>query len=101
MARASMAMMNVKEWEKKLRAEGFARFFTWQDGPNASYPEHTHPVRTAHVILDGQMILTSEGRTRTVKAGERLDVPANTAHSARMGPEGCRYLVGEEESSVR
>src|SRR2546427_4446 len=40
MARASMAMMNVKELEKKLRAEGFARFFTWQDGPNASYPEN-------------------------------------------------------------
>src|SRR5438034_4445494 len=73
----------------------------WRDGPNASYPDHTHLVRTAHVILDGEMILTSEGRTRTVKAGERLDVPANTIHSARMGPAGCLYLVGEEENSAR
>ncbi len=94
-------MVNVKEWEKKLRAEGFGRFFTWRDGPNASYPDHTHPVRTAHVILDGEMIVTSEGRTRTVNAGERLDVPANTIHSARMGPAGCLYLVGEEENSAR
>ena len=94
-------MVNVKEWEKELRAEGFGRFFTWRDGHNASYPDHTHPVRTAHVILYGEMILTSEGRTRTVKAGERLDVPANTIHSVRMGPAGCLYLVGEEENSAR
>jgi mannose-6-phosphate isomerase-like protein (cupin superfamily) len=89
-------MGNVKELEKKLRAEGFAHFFTWQDGPDAFYPEHTHAARTAHVILDGEMTLTLEGRTRTLKPGERLDVPANTVHSARMGPQGCRYLVGEE-----
>jgi mannose-6-phosphate isomerase-like protein (cupin superfamily) len=96
-----MAMMNVKEWEKKLRAEGFAHFFTRQDGPKAFYPEHTHALRTTHVILDGEMALTLEGRTRTVKSGERLDVPANTVHSARMGPAGCRYLVGEEENPAR
>ena len=29
-------------------------------------------------------------------AGERCDVPAGAVHSARMGPQGCRYLIGEK-----
>ena len=87
--------MKVKEWEKKLQEEGFGRTYVWQDGPGVSYPDHTHAMTTAHVILDGEMTLTFEGETRTYKVGDRLDVPANAVHSARMGPQGCRYLIGE------
>ena len=87
--------MDAKEWEKKLREEGFTHVFTWADGPGAFYPDHTHSGTTAHIVLDGEMTLTSEGKTRTYKAGERFDVPANAVHSAKMGPSGCRYIVGE------
>jgi mannose-6-phosphate isomerase-like protein (cupin superfamily) len=87
--------MTQKEWEAKLHAEGFSRTYVWQDGPGAFYPDHTHPKATAHVILEGEMALTSEGVTRTYHSGDRCDVPARTIHSARMGPEGCRYLIGE------
>lgn len=43
----------------------------------------------------GEMSLTMHGRTVTYGAGGRCDVPAGTVHSARMGPQGCRYLIGE------
>jgi anti-sigma factor ChrR (cupin superfamily) len=89
-------MTDVKEWENELAAEGFGDFFTWQDGPNAFYPDHTHSGVTAHVVLEGEMTLTSQGQTRTYQAGERVDVPARTVHSAKMGPQGCRYLVGQK-----
>jgi mannose-6-phosphate isomerase-like protein (cupin superfamily) len=85
-----------KDWEKELRQHGFKHIYAWQDGPDAFYPDHTHAGRSAHVILEGEMTLTSEGRTKTYKPGDRFDVPANTVHSARMGPAGCRYLIGEE-----
>jgi mannose-6-phosphate isomerase-like protein (cupin superfamily) len=88
--------MDLKDWEKKLQDEGFGHTYIWQDGPGAFYPDHTHRMTTAHVILDGEMTLTSEGEMRTYKAGDRCDVPANTVHSARMGPQGCRYLIGEQ-----
>jgi len=87
--------MNVKDWEKKLREEGFGRTCVWQDGPGAFYPDHTHSMTTAHVVLEGEMTLASEGETRAYTAGERCDVPADAVHSARMGPQGCRYLIGE------
>jgi mannose-6-phosphate isomerase-like protein (cupin superfamily) len=83
-------------FEQQLRREGFCHVFTWRDGPGAFYSDHTHPVETAHVILEGEMTLTCGRSTRTYTAGERPpDVPAGAVHSARMGPQGCYYLVGE------
>ncbi len=89
-------MKNEKEWEEQLREEGFRRVFVWRDGPNVFYSGHTHGMATAHIILEGEMTIVSEGKTLAVKAGGRFDVPANTVHSATMGPAGCRYLIGEK-----
>jgi quercetin dioxygenase-like cupin family protein len=88
--------MNEKELENKLREEGFSNIFVWQDHPNAFYPDHTHAGITAHVVLEGEITVTSQGKTQTYKAGERFDVPAGTVHSAKIGPKGCRYIVGEK-----
>ena len=78
-----------------LEREGFRHTYVWQDRPNVSYPDHTHPVETAHIILSGEMTLTTDGESRTYGAGERCDVPAGVVHSAQVGPRGCRYLIGE------
>ncbi len=88
--------MTVKEWEDQLHQEGFSHTYVWQDGPGAFYPDHTHPDLTAHVILAGEMTLSTGGESRTCRVGDRCDVPARAVHSARMGPEGCRYLIGEK-----
>ncbi len=80
---------------EQLRSEGFNATYVWQDAPDTFYADHTHPTATAHIILDGEMTLTSEGKRQTYRRGERCDVPAGTTHSARMGPKGCRYLIGE------
>jgi mannose-6-phosphate isomerase-like protein (cupin superfamily) len=85
-----------KSLERQLHQEGFFHTYVWQDGPNASYPDHTHAVETAHIILDGEMTLTQSGKSRTYTVGERCDVPANALHSAKMGSLGCRYLIGEK-----
>jgi hypothetical protein len=84
-------------FERQLRQEGFRHVYIWRDAAHAFYSEHVHPVDTAHVILDGEMTLTCGGSTKTYHAGERPpDVPAGAVHSARMGPNGCQYLIGEK-----
>jgi Cupin domain len=93
---ASMAPPSESELRKGLFAEGFAHTFVWQDAPQAFYPDHTHAALTAHIILDGEMTLTMDGKSRTFFVGDRCDVPAGAVHSAQMGPRGCRYLVGEK-----
>jgi quercetin dioxygenase-like cupin family protein len=87
--------MDERQLSEQLAQEGFSRTYVWQDEANAFYPDHTHPEETAHIILSGEMCVTVAGRTMTYRAGERCDVPAGTVHSAKMGPQGCRYLIGE------
>lgn len=88
--------MDVAELESRLRTEGFTTTYVWRDDPEAFYPDHTHSTVTAHIILDGEMTLTMDGKAQTYRAGERCDVPTGVVHSALMGPSGCRYLVGEK-----
>jgi quercetin dioxygenase-like cupin family protein len=87
--------MNEQELTAQLRREGFSETYVWEDGPNAFYPEHIHPMETAHIILEGEMTLTMAGKSQTFHAGDRCDVPAGAIHSAKMGAHGCRYLIGE------
>ena len=87
--------MDERKLAEQLRKEGFAHTYVWQDGPNAVYPDHTHGEETAHIILSGEMTLTMAGKSQTYGEGERCDVPAGAVHSAKMGPNGCRYLIGE------
>ena len=88
--------MNLTQLEKQLHGEGFRHTFVWEDGPDCRYANHIHAVETAHIILEGEMTLTMDGRSDTYRAGERCDVPAGAVHAARVGPGGCRYLIGEK-----
>lgn len=33
--------------------------------------------------------------TILLKAGDRIDVPVGKKHRAKVGPEGCQFIVGE------
>lgn len=88
--------MNLVELKSQLHAEGFGRTYVWQDASGVFYSEHTHPTLTAHIILSGEMNLTVNGKSKTYRPGDRCDVSAGTVHSALIGPDGCRYLIGEK-----
>ncbi len=88
--------MNEKELEKKLRDEGFSWIFIHRDRPGAYYSDHTHSGITTHLVLEGEITVTSEGRTDKYGPGDRFDVPADTVHSAKIGSAGCRYMIGEK-----
>lgn len=94
---ASRIAMDEEDAIRTLEREGFSQVYVHEDLPGAEYPAHTHPVLTAHIIVQGEMILVHEGKTCAFCEGERVDVPAGAVHSARMGPEGCRYAVGEKQ----
>ena len=84
-----------EEVEEMLLKEGFAEVYTWTDGPNMFYGEHKHESKTAHIIIDGRMEIAMNGETNIYHPGDRIDVPANTVHTAKMGPKGCTYVIGE------
>jgi len=87
--------MEQKDHAEQLLQEGYVHLYVRDDGPNVEYPEHQHRAESAHIILHGEMSMTMDGQTKTYRAGDRCDLPAGTRHSARTGPQGCRYLIGE------
>lgn len=87
--------MDHRAIERQLRTDGFTDIRTQRDSPDIHYPPHTHPIVTAHVILEGSMELMLDGKQHALQPGDCLDVPANAVHEARIGPEGCTYVIGE------
>jgi mannose-6-phosphate isomerase-like protein (cupin superfamily) len=92
---AKIGRMEENDLAEQLILEGYAHLYVREDGPDLEYGEHTHRAESAHIILKGEMSMTMHGETKTYRKGERCDLPAGIMHSARTGPEGCRYLIAE------
>ena len=79
-----------------LKQEGFAHVYEWTDMPNTEYPEHTHKGKVSFYITKGNIVLNVGGVQTMVQAGDRMDVPVGVLHTAKVGPKGCTFIVGEE-----
>lgn len=88
--------MDRQTLEKQLLNDGYRRVFVWRDAPGATYPDHSHGCETTHVVLEGEITVTTAEGSRTCGPGERFDVAAGAVHSAKVGAEGCTYLIGEK-----
>jgi hypothetical protein len=88
--------MTEDEAREQLQQEGFKNISIFNDMPNKFYPDHAHMAYTAHIVLDGEITLEWNGTKKTYKKEERFDIDKSDIHSATMGPEGCRYMVGNK-----
>lgn len=86
--------MTPKDWEQQLLRDGYTGVALHKDPPNFEYPEHAHPVDTGYVVLQGEMVVIIEGKDYAVGLGQRLDIGKQVAHQARIGKDGCSFLVG-------
>ncbi len=72
------------------------RCFEWTDLPGTEYPPHTHPHDEVLCVLSGTMHMTVAGEERTLHAGDHLELPRNTVHTATVvGNSPVRYLIGQ------
>jgi quercetin dioxygenase-like cupin family protein len=64
----------------------------WANGPGDQYAAHQHDYDKLLLCLSGTITFTlpATGRAVTLRAGERLDLPAGTRHAASVGPAGVR-----------
>jgi quercetin dioxygenase-like cupin family protein len=88
--------MKKEEIFELLRKEGFKKIYFWEDYPGSYYPYHTHDFYSAHIVIEGKIkIRTDEGEFEFVE-GDRFDVEKGEKHLAKVGPEGCVYIVAEK-----
>jgi quercetin dioxygenase-like cupin family protein len=61
--------------------------------PNAAIGKHTHPGVDSGVLQSGDLVLNAEGRSeQTVKPGDSWQIPPNTVHWGKAGPNGAKIV---------
>lgn len=88
--------MSATAYKRLLQHDGFAHIYEWTDTAHTVYPPHTHKGAVSFYVLRGSIEITINGSTVCVCAGERMNVPPQTLHSAIVGNRGCTYVVGEQ-----
>lgn len=76
-----------------LREEGLPAY-AWQNGPYDTYAAHSHAYDKVIYVVGGSITfgLPGLGKSVSLSAGDRIDLPRGTRHDAQVGPEGVVCL---------
>jgi quercetin dioxygenase-like cupin family protein len=86
--------MKTQEWIEKLESEGYSNVDVCVNAAYLDFGEHTHEEHTVHVILQGELMVTTDSQSEIFNEGKRVEFPVGTKHHAKAGPEGCTFVVG-------
>ncbi|GIW05918.1 MAG: hypothetical protein KatS3mg060_0723 [Dehalococcoidia bacterium] len=62
--------------------------YQWTNGPYDRYAAHTHAYDKYLACARGSIVFHLDDRDITLRAGDRMILPAGTRHSADVGPDG-------------
>ena len=80
---------------QSFEREGFDNIYEHQDPPGKVYEEHSHPTKQAVFVTDGSITYSINGVVKETVAPNRFNIPANTPHSAVVGPDGLIAIIAE------
>lgn len=85
----------------RLRGEGLDPG-AWSNGPHDRYAAHDHGYDKVIVVVHGSIRfgLPSDGDAVDLVAGDRLELPAGTAHDALVGPDGVTCLEAHQPAGT-
>jgi quercetin dioxygenase-like cupin family protein len=68
--------------------------YQWSNGPHDVYAAHSHGYDKVIYVVRGSITfgLPQFGQQLTLRAGDRLDLPAGIVHDAVVGPQGVVCL---------
>jgi quercetin dioxygenase-like cupin family protein len=87
----------------RLRAEA-RDAYAWSNDADYRYGAHSHAYTKILYCVAGSIdfVVEPEGRVIALRAGDRMELPARTTHSARVGPDGVTCIEGKKpEASPR
>lgn len=72
--------------------------YVWSNGPHDVYAAHTHSYDKVIYVVRGSITFgfPELGQRLTLRAGDRLDLPAGTVHDAVVGADGVICLEGHK-----
>lgn len=64
--------------------------------PRTVIPDHRHPFDEVRMVVSGRLIMNISGNQLLLRAGDRIDIPANTRHSkSTENDEPCVCVVAK------
>lgn len=78
-----------------LEKEGFSTIYEDSESSSATHKTYTHRYKVALFVTEGSLQVTINGVVKTLNAGDRINIPANTPHSTIAGSNGCQLVIGE------
>ncbi len=69
----------------QLEKENWPHIYEWQDSAGTIYPEHVHQGKVTLFVTDGSIEVTISSVARTLRTGDRLDVPPPDSPLCRSG----------------
>ena len=84
--------------QQRMAEEGLSPY-TWSNGPHDVYSAHSHSYNKVIYVVQGSITfgLPELGQQVTLKAGDRLDLPAGTVHDATVGSPGVVCLEAHKD----
>jgi mannose-6-phosphate isomerase-like protein (cupin superfamily) len=65
--------------------------------PDMKIPDHRHPFTEVRVVLSGELLTNVAGNQVLLRAGDRIEIPANTRHSYNVqGREICLCICAQK-----
>ncbi len=73
--------------------------YSWSNGPHDIYAAHSHSYNKVIYVVQGSITfgLPELGKQLTLKAGDRLDLPAGIVHDAVVGSQGVVCLEAHKD----
>lgn len=68
----------------------------YDDPADEEFPDHNHAGDEFLVVLRGSIAIKMGANDYLLHAGDEFYFPAKIIHSAKVGPAGCQYIVGEK-----
>lgn len=97
---ATQPIPTQEEVEARIHHEGYESF-KWYDVPGMAYPQHAHEQDECLWILKGELVLEIRGQNYSLKEGDRIYLPAQTPHTARVpSSRSVTYIVGQKRSQA-
>ena len=92
--------MDENAFRRLLASQGYTETKEFIMEPNAFNDTHTHERDGCALVLDGEILLTTEAGDRTCCVGDTSTLAAHEPHAEKAGPDGVRLLIGLKPATV-
>ena len=91
--------MDPSKFETELCNDGFGEIVKGEMKPNEIRNVHAHDYEVRGLVLDGEIVLTCDGKERGFGVGEIFTMEAGREHAERAGSAGLRFIAGRRRQA--